>query len=99
MHEPRVSQHAVIGRISSGQVRVEARSHSTLGSFRHSAAGPLRGDQPPGRQCHGVNVRGLTGLHSPVKAGFNTRNLYMRQKRSMKIVVISDNHRVSAQGA
>ena len=73
--------------------------HPTLGSVSHSALGTRRGNHPPGGQGQGVNVRSLTGSDIPIKDGVHTRNLDKRGKRDVKIVVVSDNHRVGAQRA
>ncbi len=42
---------------------------------------------------------GLSGSDIPIKDGVHTRNLDKRGKHGMKIIIVDDNHRVSAQRA
>ena len=93
-----VPQHLVIGRKAMGEGRVKTSPHPALCCHDHRALCMVRGDHPPGGQCLGVNWRVLVRAHMSIKAGLDTRNLYIQGQDNVEVFIIRDVSKVCGQG-
>ena len=61
MWESSVTEHAVIGRESSGHGQVVVPFYTSLGCSVNGQFGSVRGDQPPAGKGQWVNMFSVTG--------------------------------------